>query len=167
MAARSALVVEPVVVEPVVLVLVLVQPVVLVLVLDAAAGTCDAAGDASAASTGLLLLALPRLMLIPMLVPLPLASRYPRQTSSSHPQVRALSRAIRASLILPYGRFGLLVPRKLPLLYAVGRPIECPGAGGPRPSFGGSKAFSERRKMCLRGFARKLGSRIIVTWHIP
>ncbi|CAK9068127.1 Diacylglycerol O-acyltransferase 2 (AtDGAT2) [Durusdinium trenchii] len=35
-----------------------------------------------------------------------------------------LSRWIQASIILPYGRFGSLVPQKKQLLYAVGNPIE-------------------------------------------
>ncbi|CAK0850270.1 unnamed protein product [Prorocentrum cordatum] len=46
--------------------------------------------------------------------------------SRSHlriPGLETLSRLLRASLVLPYGRFGLLVPRRLPLLYAVGDPI--------------------------------------------
>mmetsp|Transcript_50194 Transcript_50194/g.108029 ORF Transcript_50194/g.108029 Transcript_50194/m.108029 type:complete len:351 (+) Transcript_50194:55-1107(+) len=37
--------------------------------------------------------------------------------------VQELSRRLRASIIFPFGRFGMLVPRKLPLLYAIGAPI--------------------------------------------
>merc|ERR1711920_1152295 len=37
--------------------------------------------------------------------------------------VERLSRALRISLILPYGRFGLLLPRRQRLLYAIGKPI--------------------------------------------
>jgi len=37
--------------------------------------------------------------------------------------VERLSRWLRVSLILPFGRFGLLIPRKLPLLYTIGAPI--------------------------------------------
>lgn len=43
------------------------------------------------------------------------------------PGLEAISRALRTALILPYGRFGLLVPRRLPLLYAIGEPI-CGGS---------------------------------------
>eukprot|EP00931_Biecheleriopsis_adriatica_P068086 TRINITY_DN42118_c0_g1_i1.p1 TRINITY_DN42118_c0_g1~~TRINITY_DN42118_c0_g1_i1.p1 ORF type:complete len:332 (-),score=34.48 TRINITY_DN42118_c0_g1_i1:28-993(-) len=39
--------------------------------------------------------------------------------------VERFSRWLRLSIILPYGRFGSLVPRKRPLLYAVGNPIHC------------------------------------------
>ena len=35
-----------------------------------------------------------------------------------------LSRWLQASIILPYGRFGLLVPQKKSLLYAIGAPIQ-------------------------------------------
>lgn len=38
--------------------------------------------------------------------------------------VERLSRWLQASIILPYGRFGLLVPQKKSLLYAIGAPIE-------------------------------------------
>lgn len=38
--------------------------------------------------------------------------------------VERLSRWLKASIILPYGRFGLLIPKKLPLLYAIGAPIQ-------------------------------------------
>eukprot|EP00929_Paragymnodinium_shiwhaense_P007239 TRINITY_DN111175_c0_g1_i1.p1 TRINITY_DN111175_c0_g1~~TRINITY_DN111175_c0_g1_i1.p1 ORF type:complete len:335 (+),score=38.69 TRINITY_DN111175_c0_g1_i1:83-1087(+) len=34
-----------------------------------------------------------------------------------------LSRWLRLSIMLPYGRFGTLVPRKIPLWYAIGEPI--------------------------------------------
>uniref|UniRef100_A0A7S4R5H2 Acyltransferase n=1 Tax=Alexandrium monilatum TaxID=311494 RepID=A0A7S4R5H2_9DINO len=40
--------------------------------------------------------------------------------------VETLSRWLRVSLILPYGRFGTFIPRKLPLLYCVGAPIAAP-----------------------------------------
>mmetsp|Transcript_30636 Transcript_30636/g.101928 ORF Transcript_30636/g.101928 Transcript_30636/m.101928 type:complete len:354 (-) Transcript_30636:88-1149(-) len=51
--------------------------------------------------------------------------------------VERLSRWMRASIILPFGRFGLLIPRKLPLLYAIGAPIVCPKlADGVVPSDG-------------------------------
>eukprot|EP00747_Dinoflagellata_sp_TGD_P187054 gnl/TRDRNA2_/TRDRNA2_44525_c0_seq1.p1 gnl/TRDRNA2_/TRDRNA2_44525_c0~~gnl/TRDRNA2_/TRDRNA2_44525_c0_seq1.p1 ORF type:complete len:334 (+),score=49.75 gnl/TRDRNA2_/TRDRNA2_44525_c0_seq1:94-1095(+) len=40
--------------------------------------------------------------------------------------VEALSRIIRFSLMIPYGRWGTVVPRRLPLLYAIGKPILCP-----------------------------------------
>lgn len=45
--------------------------------------------------------------------------------------VQRLSRWLRVSLILPYGRFGMLVPHKLPLLYTIGEPIACPRLEGP------------------------------------
>lgn len=46
------------------------------------------------------------------------------------PLMERLSRWLRISLVLPYGRFGLLVPRRVPLLYAIGEAIECPGING-------------------------------------
>eukprot|EP00429_Kryptoperidinium_foliaceum_P101044 CAMPEP_0176246852 /NCGR_PEP_ID=MMETSP0121_2-20121125/32656_1 /TAXON_ID=160619 /ORGANISM="Kryptoperidinium foliaceum, Strain CCMP 1326" /LENGTH=183 /DNA_ID=CAMNT_0017586495 /DNA_START=39 /DNA_END=590 /DNA_ORIENTATION=+ len=48
--------------------------------------------------------------------------------------VETLSRWLRASIVLPYGRFGLLVPRRLPLLYAIGAPIACPRTPSPTPA---------------------------------
>lgn len=48
--------------------------------------------------------------------------------------VERLSRWLRASLILPYGRLGLLLPRKRPLLFAFGAPIQCPKPSGSGPS---------------------------------
>lgn len=49
------------------------------------------------------------------------------------PLLELLSRWLRVSLVLPYGRFGMLVPRRIPLLYAIGRPIEPPQIDG-KPS---------------------------------
>mmetsp|Transcript_39106 Transcript_39106/g.72594 ORF Transcript_39106/g.72594 Transcript_39106/m.72594 type:complete len:332 (-) Transcript_39106:59-1054(-) len=43
--------------------------------------------------------------------------------------VERLSRRLGVSIIFPYGRWGLLVPRKVPLLYAVGAPIAATSAG--------------------------------------
>jgi len=39
--------------------------------------------------------------------------------------IETLSRWLRVSIILPFGRLGTFVPRKLPLLYAIGAPIAC------------------------------------------
>lgn len=44
--------------------------------------------------------------------------------------VETIGRVLRISIIIPYGRFGLLVPRREPLLYAIGDPIECPRMEG-------------------------------------
>ena len=46
------------------------------------------------------------------------------------PFLERLSRWLRLSLVLPYGRFGLLVPRRDTLLYAIGQAIECPDVQG-------------------------------------
>lgn len=43
--------------------------------------------------------------------------------------VEKLSRWLQISLMLPYGRLGTLVPRKLPLLYCIGAPIAYPAVG--------------------------------------
>lgn len=40
--------------------------------------------------------------------------------------VEKLSRWLQASLFIPYGRFGSLIPRKIPLLYCIGAPIATP-----------------------------------------
>uniref|UniRef100_A0A7S1R5E7 Acyltransferase n=1 Tax=Alexandrium catenella TaxID=2925 RepID=A0A7S1R5E7_ALECA len=45
--------------------------------------------------------------------------------------VERLSRRLRASLFIPFGRFGTLIPRKIPLLYCVGAPIALPKMGHP------------------------------------
>eukprot|EP00928_Gymnodinium_smaydae_P033743 TRINITY_DN24093_c0_g1_i1.p1 TRINITY_DN24093_c0_g1~~TRINITY_DN24093_c0_g1_i1.p1 ORF type:complete len:335 (+),score=18.18 TRINITY_DN24093_c0_g1_i1:48-1052(+) len=42
-----------------------------------------------------------------------------------------ISRACRISFFLPWGRFGLLLPRKQQLLYAIGSPIDCTCNGAP------------------------------------
>lgn len=47
--------------------------------------------------------------------------------------VERLSRWLQVSIILPYGRFGMLVPRKKSLLYAIGKPIAV-GSGGNPPT---------------------------------
>lgn len=47
--------------------------------------------------------------------------------------VERLSRWLQVSIILPYGRFGMLVPRKKSLLYAIGNPIAV-GSGGSPPT---------------------------------
>lgn len=44
--------------------------------------------------------------------------------------VQKLSRFLRISIMFPYGRFGLLLPRKMPLLYCIGAPISCPRVEG-------------------------------------
>eukprot|EP00405_Crypthecodinium_cohnii_P022193 CAMPEP_0206468666 /NCGR_PEP_ID=MMETSP0324_2-20121206/29779_1 /ASSEMBLY_ACC=CAM_ASM_000836 /TAXON_ID=2866 /ORGANISM="Crypthecodinium cohnii, Strain Seligo" /LENGTH=351 /DNA_ID=CAMNT_0053942195 /DNA_START=51 /DNA_END=1107 /DNA_ORIENTATION=- len=43
--------------------------------------------------------------------------------------VHDLSRKIRLSIMFPYGRWGMLIPRKLPLLFAIGDPIKGPSLG--------------------------------------
>jgi len=47
--------------------------------------------------------------------------------------VETLSRWLHVTLFIPYGRFGTLIPRKLPLLFAVGSPIVCSRKGEPTP----------------------------------
>lgn len=44
--------------------------------------------------------------------------------------VRTLSRWLQVSIILPYGRFGTFIPRKIPLLFCVGEPIVPPMLSG-------------------------------------
>mmetsp|Transcript_74021 Transcript_74021/g.165656 ORF Transcript_74021/g.165656 Transcript_74021/m.165656 type:complete len:330 (-) Transcript_74021:49-1038(-) len=44
--------------------------------------------------------------------------------------VEALSRWLRLSIFLPFGRFGTLIPRKIPLLYCIGAPIVFPKMSG-------------------------------------
>ena len=41
----------------------------------------------------------------------------------AHPHAYRLSRTLRTSLLFFYGRFGLPIPFKVPLLYVVGAPI--------------------------------------------
>jgi acyl-CoA synthetase (AMP-forming)/AMP-acid ligase II len=54
-------------------------------------------------------------------------------SSGSTPWLAALSRMLRTSLILFWGRFGLPIPHRTPLLTVVGKPLLCPKVENPSP----------------------------------
>lgn len=47
--------------------------------------------------------------------------------------LETISRALRMSLIVFWGRLGLPIPRRVPLLTVIGKPIPCPKMPSPSP----------------------------------
>ena len=53
--------------------------------------------------------------------------------SSHHPLLEAISRTLRTAIIIFWGRFGLPIPYRTPLLTAIGKPMVCPKVENPSP----------------------------------